>query len=40
MTTFMLPGIEALHSSTAGPIDITPFPPGADPTEEGPDAAS
>ncbi len=39
VTTFMLPGIEALHSSTAGPIDISPFPPGATP-RVGPDAVS
>jgi AcrR family transcriptional regulator len=28
VTTFMLPGIEALHGASTGLIDITPFPPG------------
>ena len=36
VTTFMLPGIEALRISTSLPIDITPF-PGGDVTEEEPD---
>lgn len=32
VTTFMLPGIQALQSAVAGPIDITPFPTPATPT--------
>ena len=28
MTTFMLPGIDALRSAAAAPIDITPYPTG------------
>jgi len=37
VTTFMLPGIEALRSAASGPIDITPYPadgPAGDSCEE------
>ena len=34
VTTFMLPGIRALQSAAAGPIDITPFPTPAIATPE------
>jgi len=35
VTTFMLPGIEALRSASIGPIDITPYPTTADEPAKG-----
>jgi AcrR family transcriptional regulator len=41
VATFMIPGIDALHSAAATPIDITPFPGSRSaPTGAGPTAAS
>jgi AcrR family transcriptional regulator len=34
VTTFMLPGIQALQSAASGPIDITPYPTPAAPTPD------
>ena len=39
VTTFMLPGIEALQSASTGPIDITPYPSGGHRPHGGPDSA-
>ena len=35
VTTFMLPGIEALQAAGSGPIDITPFPTADSPSAAG-----
>jgi len=40
VTTFMLPGIEALQSAASGPIDITPFPTGGPSTAPGEEPVS
>jgi len=40
VTTFMLPGIEALRAAGSGPIDITPYPTSDSPTVPGEEPVS